>query len=288
LNLKGTWTYGNAVKGRRLQRQTLLKTFLDPTFVDPCPDGRENKVTGPRLNVIHYINDKSGSAKGARGRGVSGSANATPAFTPPDQCYPSTNIPLSTEKIKIGAFRDINRDPVKLIGNFLTGNLTYYPTGHVQRKQQLDQIESAFYDQGWRVDRAATDRVLDDMQQVGHSAFETDAFVQNLPIRVDQYKGAEVEKLMARVGGKAPSDDTNSHDDAENDPGDDDDNDPYSLFVGTGNASEPKSRGSGGAKKFGEKFQQDLARMMAGRMNSNSAHNSVRFLKSFLRKLSKY
>lgn len=184
---------------------------------------------------------------------------------------------MSTEKIKIGAFRDINRDSIKLISNFLTGNLTYYPTGHIQRKHQLDQIESAFYDQGWRVDRAAVDRVLDDMQALGHQAFETDTFVQNLPIRVDQYKGAEVEKVMASIAGKEPSNSTDSDDDAENDPGDnDDDDDPNSLFVGS--PSEPKSQVPAGVKKRGEKFQQDLARMVAGRINSNSVHSSVTFL----------
>jgi hypothetical protein len=285
LNSKGTWAYGKATKGRRLQRQTLLETFLDPTFGDPYPNGRENKITGPRLNVIHHINDKSRSARGGKGRGVSNSANSTPAFTPADQCYPDTNIPLSTEKIKIGAFRDINRDPIKLISNFLTGNLTYYPTGHIQRKHQLDQIESAFYDQGWRVDRAAVDRVLDDMQALGHKAFDTDAFVQNLPIRVDQYKGAEVEKVMASIAGKEPSNGTDSDDDADNDPGDnDDDDDPNSLFVGS--PSEPKSQVSAGMKKLGEKFQQDLARMMAGRIKSNSIRSSV--LCCFFRASGKY
>ena len=265
------------MKGRHLQRRTLLKTFLDPSFVDPYPDGRENKVVGRRLNVIHYINDKSGSGrKGGRGRGASGSTSATPAFTPPDQCYPDTNIPFSTEKIKIGAFRDINRNPVKLISNFLTGNLTYYPTGHVQRKQQLDQIESAFYDQGWRVDRVAVDRVLDDMQELGHKAFETDTFVQNLPIRVDHYKGEEVEKVMASVANKAPSDDTNSNNDPENDPEHNDEDDPNSFFVGS--ASAPKSQGPGGAKKLGGKFLQDMARMMARRRTSNNARSSVMFL----------
>ncbi len=123
------------------------------------------------------------------------------------------------------------------------------------------------------------------MQELGHKAFDTDAFVQNLPIRVDHYKGAEVHKVMASVAGKAPSDDTSSNDDAEDDPGDNDDDDPNSFFVGS--ASEPKSQGPSGTKKFGEKFLQDLARMMASRTNRNGARSSVMLLKLF-RALSKY
>jgi hypothetical protein len=116
--------------------------------------------------------------------------------------YPDTNIPLSTDKIKLGAFRDINRDPIKLISNFLTGNLTYYPTGHIQRKHRLDQIDSAFYDQGWRVDRAAVDQVLDDMQALGHKAFETDAFVQNCPFLKPQISISSSNAVLDKIFGQ--------------------------------------------------------------------------------------
>lgn len=272
LNPKGNWVYKSAKRGRRCQRQTLLDTFLDLNFVDPYPRGKDNKVIGPPLNVIHYINDKTKSAVG-RGRGGSGSASATPPFTPPEQCYPHTNIPLSTERIKVGVFKESHKDPTKLISNFLTGNLKYYPTGHVHRKQQLDHIESAFYDQGWRVDRAAVDQALDDMQELGQNAFDSNAFTQNLPIRVDRHKGEEVEKLMVKVGGKEPTEGSDSDNDSEEDS--DSEND---MFVGR----SPKPKGSGGATRFGPKFQQDLARMMAGRMNGSSARNSVMFRSLFI------
>jgi hypothetical protein len=107
------------------------------------------------------------------------------------------------------------------------------------------------------------------MQELGHKAFETDVFVQNLPIRVDHYKGEEVEKVMASVADKAPSGDTNSNGDAENNAEDNDDDDPISIFVGS--TSAPKSQGPGG-----------LARMMAGRMNSDVTRSSVMVLNCFM------
>ncbi|KAH8792783.1 hypothetical protein F5882DRAFT_487080 [Hyaloscypha sp. PMI_1271] len=273
LNQKGTWTYRNAKRGRRCQRQTLLETFLDPTFVDPYPHGKDHKSIGPRLNVIHYIDDKSGPY---RGRGHRSSGSASPAFTPPGQCYPSTNIPLSAERIKFSAFKDINPNAIKIISDFLTGNIHYHPSDHLQRRRQLDYIESAFFDQGHRVDRAAIDHALDVMEEPGSNAFESNVFIQNLPLRVDQYKGNEVEELIQRVGGKDPDSGgrLDSDDDSEGDRGDDsgdDDDDPDSLFVGR----HPKSKRSGpgpgpGGPKFSPKFRQDLVRLTAGRKNSNS------------------
>ncbi|KAH8795620.1 hypothetical protein BGZ57DRAFT_203714 [Hyaloscypha finlandica] len=269
------------MKGRRCQRRTLLETFLNPNFVDPYPHGKDDKSIGPRLNVTHYIDDMSGP-RIDKGRG--GSGRASPASTPPDQCYPDTNIPLSTERIEINAFKNINPpNAIKIISNFLTGNIRYYPSDHVQRTVQLDYIESAFYDQGHRVDRAAIDHALDVMEEPGSNAFESNVFIQDLPLRVDQYKGNEVEELIQRVGGKDPDSGGrfDSDDDSEDDRGDDsgDDDDPDSLFVGR----HPKSKRSGpgpgpGGPKFSPKFRQDLVRLTAGRKNSNSVHNSVTFL----------
>ena len=159
------------------------------------------------------------------GRGRKGSGSASPAFTPPDQCYPDTNIPFSVEKIKISAFKKSKHTAIKIISNFLTGNVPYYLSGHFQRGLQLDEIESAFYNQGHRVDRAAINHALDIMKEPGHNAFDSNVFVQNLPLRVDQYKGNEVEELIQKVGGKNTNPDPNggsdSDDDSENNQGDD-------------------------------------------------------------------
>jgi hypothetical protein len=122
------------------------------------------------------------------------------------------------------------------------------------------------------------------MEEPGSNAFESNVFIQNLPLRVDQYKGNEVEELIQRVGGKDPDSGgrSDSDDDSEGDRGDDsgdDDDDPDSLFVGR----HPKSKRSGpgpgpGGPKFSPKFRQDLVRLTAGRKNSNSVRNSVTFL----------
>jgi hypothetical protein len=267
------------MKGRRCQRQKLLDVFLDPTFIDPYPNGRDNKVIGPPLNVIHHIDDKSASAAGrGSGRGAAGSASATPNFTPPDQCYPDTNIPLSTKKIKVGAFEESNRDATKYILNFLTGKLKYYPAGHVQRKQQVDHIESAFYDQGWRVDRAAVDSALEDMKELGRNAFDSNAFTQDLPIRVDRIKGEEVEKTMVKVGGKEPNGGSDPDSDSENDEGDDssddsgenDDDLDNEMFV----SKTPNAKASG-SRKFSPAFKQAVARLRNGRNNGNANGTSV-------------
>ncbi|KAE9371341.1 hypothetical protein N431DRAFT_491713 [Stipitochalara longipes BDJ] len=210
----GTWRDGKATIGRFQQRKTLLNTWLDRSFIDPYPDGRRTKIIGPPLNVIHHFTDKDSTGM-ARASG-----NATPPAPPltPDQCYPWSRIPLSTAEIKIDDFKNINEDSFKVISDFLTGRLNQQRNSAVQ----VDRIESAFYDQGWRVHRQAVEQALDDMyQDLGTTAFDSDAFLQNSPIRVDKFKGEEVEKLINKLSGKEPHPGSDSENDSENDQGDD-------------------------------------------------------------------
>jgi hypothetical protein len=260
--MRGTWLYGNAIRGRRCQRKTLLDTFLNPSFIDPFPDGRNVKAIGP-LNVIHNTSDntRAGAAR------VSGSRTPASPTPTPDECYPSTNIPLSTEGIRVGAFRSSNHDAVKVINDFLTGRLRYNSAVQRNRAVQVDCIESAFYDQGWRVDRAAIKQALEDLQQPGNTAFDSAAFNQDLPIRVDNHKGEEVEKLMAKVKGTtqgASDSEGESEDDVEND-----------LFVRQ--TKKKRRTKSIHVKNYSRNIEMNLARIMAGR-KAAAARNSVMLL----------
>jgi hypothetical protein len=144
-----------------------LDTFLNQAFVDPYPEGRRNKVIGPPLNVIHSTNNTSTVHARAPGRTLT----ATPPA--PGECYPHTNISLSTEAIKIGAFKKRNSDAIQVIRDFLTGKMNTRSSGRGNRAIQVDEIESAFYDQGWRVNRAAVEQALEDIVELGSTAFHS-------------------------------------------------------------------------------------------------------------------
>jgi len=261
LNRSGAWAYCVAKKGRRCQRDSLLATFLDQSFVDPFPEGRANKAIGPRLNVIHYETNTDAALARASNRR---SRIVTPPS--PDECYPHTNIPLSTQGIKIGAFKKRNPDAIPVIRDFLTGRMNAHTSGRGNRAVLVDSIESAFYNQGWRVDRAAVEQALEDMVELGSTAFGSNTFIQNLPIRIDRFKGEEVEKFMMKVGGKDPTrglDSDNSDDDSDD-----------GLFV----SQNPKNkRAKPAAKNPNELLDKQLARYMVGRKAAQSIRNSVMF-----------
>lgn len=166
-----------------------MKTWLDLSFIDPYPDGRRTKIIGPRLNVIHDI---AGNNPNHAARASGNPTPPAPPFTP-NQCYPRSNIPLSAAEIKIDDYKNIDQDLFKVISDFLTGCLKQQRNLAVQ----VDRIESAFFDQGWRVHRGAIEEALDDMHQdPGTTAFDSDAFLQDPPIRVDIFKGDRVERLI--------------------------------------------------------------------------------------------
>jgi hypothetical protein len=259
------------MRGRYCQRKTLLETFLNPNFVDPFPEGLRKKAIGPSLNAIHNANDKigPGPARPSSSRGIASSPLT------PGECYPNTNIPLSTKDIKIGAFKKINQDAMQVIGNFLTGRLSYYAPNSNHRTGQVERIESAFYEHGWRVDRVAVEQALEEMQEPGSTAFDSAAFNQDMPIRVDMYKGEDVEKLMEKVGGKANNEGSNSEDESEDDSDDDSDDDSNDLFVRQ-NMKRPRAKPAF-RKENVPNFEANLARIMAGH-RAQAARNSVIFL----------
>jgi len=231
LSHRGTWLYGHAMAGRRLQRETLLATYLNRSFVDPYPDGRRDKVLGPPLNVIHDLDDRSGSGPARTPRNANSNA---PPFDP-DNSYPNSRIPLSTINIQIDGFKNINEDFFKVISDFLTGLLRDTFREQQNRKVQVDRIESAFYDRGYRVNRQAIRQALQDMHEdPGTSAFDSDAFQQDLPIRVDQYKSEDVQKLIGTLSGKGTPQGSDSSNDQGGHSGDDDSDDDDSendMFV---------------------------------------------------------
>ena len=263
----GTWYNGKATKGRARQRETLLKTWLDLSFIDPYPDGRRTKIIGPRLNVIHDItgNNPDHAAR------ASGNPNPPAPPLTPNQCYPRSNIPLSAAEIKIDDYKNIDEDSFKVISDFLTGRLKQ------QRNQavQVDRIESAFFDQGWRVHRGAVEEALDDMHQdPGSTAFESDAFLQDPPIRVDKFKGDRVELLIKKLKGSHAGSDLGADLDGDNSEDDHDDHgdDESRLFVERSSKPKPKQPG---VNKSGMRVTNDLRKITAARNSSSSARNSV-------------
>jgi hypothetical protein len=216
LTVSGTWQRKRAKFGRAVQRRTLLETYRNPNFNDPFPNGTRIRAIGPPLNVIHHEDDESPAVgplgRLARLRNLNASINSSLAG---ERCYPGTKIPLSLADIKVGAYKDEDRDPLTVISNFLTGKMSANPRLSKFRDQVIDRVESAFYELGWRADRVAIGEVSDQVYRGGTSAFESRAWQRALPIRVDRFKGDEVANLMRKVRGDVDLQDDDLQDDSE-------------------------------------------------------------------------
>jgi hypothetical protein len=131
--------------------------------------------------------------------------------------YPGTKIPLSLDHIKVGAYKDEDPSPLRVISNFLTGRMGANPRLSKFREQVIDRVESAFYELGWRADRVAIGEASDQMYGGASSAFESQAWRRALPIKVDSFKGGEVENLMRKVRGDVDLQDDSEDDDSVSD-----------------------------------------------------------------------
>jgi hypothetical protein len=144
---KGTWITGNAMKGRRHQRATLLQTWQDPNSVDPFPKGTKDKAIGPPTNVIHTVDDFSGV-------GLAISSNGSKRKVA-EACYPGTKIPLSCSDVKFNAYKSYHQSAIKVIADFISGSMACGKDLKSFRESQADKVESAFFELGWRADQNA-------------------------------------------------------------------------------------------------------------------------------------
>ncbi len=185
---KGTWIRGDAIKGRKFQRERLLETWLDPNFVDPFPNGTKNKALGAPTNVIHTVSDFSGAGL------VLSNSSAQKAAVP---CYPGTKIPLSCSDIKSKAYKFHHPSAIKVIADFISGSMAGGKDLKGFRESQADKVESAFFELGWRADRYAilgANKAMRD-GNVGN-ALESQAWINAPPLQVDRFKGDEVKNLL--------------------------------------------------------------------------------------------
>jgi hypothetical protein len=217
----GTWKRKMAEDGRKAQRATLLENYLDPNSHDP-PKIRRAKAIGPPLNIIHHEDDTFLPAVSRLGRqagliainfSLNSSLNSSMRY------YPDSKIPLSLADIKVGVYMDEDRDPLKVISNFLTGRMSANPSFPKFRQRVIDRVESAFFELGWRANRIAIGEASDIVHQAASSAFESDAWKNwkeaRTIIKVDRFKGDTVANLMRKVRGDVDLQDDDLQDDSD-------------------------------------------------------------------------
>lgn len=192
----GTWQYGNKMKGKKLLRQTLLETYQDRRFHDPHPNGKEDRTIDPPLNAIFIEDDLSGPMPFAPG-------HPWERDLPQDKCYPHTNIPLSIDGIEGEAWKAVhpqNPSAKQVVIDFLTGQMAKGPFA-LHAETQAKRIESAFFELGWRVNRNALRQCNQDFKDNGiTNAFGSYAWRRAPPLRVDNFKGEDIEHLMRGRG----------------------------------------------------------------------------------------
>ncbi|KAH6723100.1 hypothetical protein BKA61DRAFT_685419 [Leptodontidium sp. MPI-SDFR-AT-0119] len=194
----GTWEYKWATIGRAVQRRTLLKTWRNPNSPNIYAHGKDrNRTLGPPLNVIHTTTNTLPG-------GIAPVASKVPPVKDEDldpaDCYPGSKIPFSTIRIAVGAYKNSDSDPHTVIANFLTSQLACQPRFKAHRTDHNDQIESAFYECGWRVNRRALERANNDMA-LGRieNAFQSKSWNLNPPLWVDRYKGDQLSLMLQQM-----------------------------------------------------------------------------------------
>ncbi len=210
----GTWQRRKKMKGKKLIINSLRETYHNPRFHDPHPDGKADRTIGPPLNNLFVTDDYSGAMP-------AGLRFVAERVLAKDKCYPGTNIPLSTDGIQFGSWKEEhphNPSAKRVVGDFLAGLManTTFVRYHVR---QLDRIESAFFELGWRVNRHALLQANNDMRDgKAANAFGSTAWRQAPPLRVDQFKGEEIEKLMNNMRQRVPAGNDNGDENiADND-----------------------------------------------------------------------
>ncbi len=208
----GTWEYANAMKGRKLQRETLLRTWLDPNSPNLFARGKDyNRTLGPLLNVIHTTNDLSGPMP-PNNR----AKRPIPNIHNQAECYPGTFIPFSTAKIRVEAYKDIDESPLRVIANFVSGNLAGNPRFASHRKGRNDAIEAAFYACGWRLNRRALEKANDGMA-AGHitNVFQSSSWKHHPPLWVDRFRGDDLDRLLKQLKDDFSEEDTSDDENLE-------------------------------------------------------------------------
>ncbi|KAG4442358.1 hypothetical protein IFR05_002136 [Cadophora sp. M221] len=261
ITAEGTCEYKGATIGRAVQRKTLLKTWLNRKSPNIHAHGKDkNRTLGPPLNVVHTTDDTSIAPVASKVPRPVKNADLNPA-----DCYPGSKIPFSTFHIVVGAYKDCNSDPYTVIANYLTSQLACGPRFKAHRTQHSDQIESAFYDCGWRINRQALERANDDMA-LGkiENAFQSKSWNLNPPLWVDRYRGDQLNLLLQQMrddmGGHQNSDE--SLDDESPEPTTDtqtpdsyDENDDLFLrnTAGPSKSNHKTDRTNGRSQKFAKK-----------------------------------
>lgn len=214
LTPNGQWKYGDATRGRAAQRNTLLEKVKDTEFEDPFPDGNQFLNIGPPLNVIHpvddYTDDEDTDDDGKKHEGPS----PRPQVPGQGLNIPGTRISQDFSHIKISAYKDWHTSSIRVVRDFLKGRMAEKLKSNFTGYEdlQVDRVESAFYHQGWRVDRRA---VWLANREVRHGlvrrAIDAESWKDNPPMRYHLLKWEEVEQLMNDL--KIKDDDESSDDD---------------------------------------------------------------------------
>ncbi|KAI9052983.1 hypothetical protein LZ554_003254 [Drepanopeziza brunnea f. sp. 'monogermtubi'] len=244
----GTWTLASIFRGRKLQRETLLATWLDPNSPNTYAHGRDhNRTLNPPLNVIHTTDDASGPGSApSRAQADSARARRRNRDLAPEECYAETKIPLSAVDIRVGAFLAVDPSPRKVVATFLNGQLATNPRLRLRKEERNDAIESAFFELGWRISRPALERANDKVAAGKiDSIFHCRAWNKYPPLLVDKYKGDSLAEMMDEMREQAmeyggieesddeeraqPSSDADSDSDSNRD--ESDDTEESSLFV---------------------------------------------------------
>jgi hypothetical protein len=203
-----TWRDGDAMKGRALQLQALLHAHI----ASGSEVGRTISALEATINVIHSV------------RGIGGVASDGDAYYDDAQdLYRDTDIPLSYDHIRLGAYKQVHPEFIRVAEWFLCGSS---PLWSFEINTVVDIAESAFFEGGWRINRRAAALAYNDTKSgVIYNVFRSAAWFRDPPVEVEMYKGTEIKELMERIaeenGGDSDDDDEDGDEDGDDDSSDD-------------------------------------------------------------------
>lgn len=193
LSPEGTWITGMALRGRKVQRQTLRDHWLDPHSRDRYPDGRAHDYPlAPSLNVVHSVDDKRGAAIN-----YNAYVDSIRQKIGPGKCYPGSKIPVSIDGIQPNAWKEDCRPAIDIAMDFVTG-LTAKRMGYEKYRARINtRIESALFELGFRIDRVAMCEANQAMRTSElPSVFSLRCWNEKSLLRINTYIGDELEELI--------------------------------------------------------------------------------------------
>lgn len=243
---EGTWLRGNAMAGRKIRRQELLDHWRSPRSVDRYPEGTANYgFLGSPVNVVHSEED-------FRRNGIAFATHVENMREIQGPYYPGTSIPMSATNIGVNLWRQDGKNAIGVVFTFLHGGYATHESFVRQRDRTEKMIESAFFELGYRINRATMAEANEEMRQGAVSAFRCQAWRDNPPLKVDRYKGGDLKKAMKRMLHRADhgtddedSDNEDEDDNGGNDGGGDDVHGDFDGSSGAHGGSGPRC-GSGG------------------------------------------